>query len=935
MSQFDVQLRAAGLWPDPNPHTDVPLGGLLRADDVVIRRTGVVQPRPGLEDQSFATAVATSRRIQALHPYDGDFVATTKASTDKLLNKNGAAITLGGNDIDFVDHHVHSAVARDRLYMPTADGPIRLQGADTTTAEAMGLPRAKSGYGEAVAGDRAQDEWLADSAGTVAYRCILADEEADGELRVSPPSGRWYVGARTGGGNDSVVSLTIPVHSGWAGYQLRVYRSETSGVNAPSDEMARVMTHEITAAEAAAGKVVLTDTTAATDRGESLYTNATQVGAEGEYRQPPQLGTMCWYRDMMFGGRVESRHSMTIQFTVVPTNLLDSSDSTYAVDLTSGSTALANEGWTTSEDVYGLSITEAGSDPNTADTYFPADCRVGYDGADWTLSDDALATSTAVSVSLHEWISLGVNSVGQGSIYFQGDATLGDGDLENGLVSSNDAGLGAALYSLERVIGSTAAALNFLSEDITATHLGNGLLLIEAVDVGTDFTISMPRRLAQSTELLGLDDEYDGVGGRASTNDAKPHRLVWSALQIPEGFPPFQFLDLGSESHPILALVPTRYGVYVFKYDGIWRIDGRTPEGLTSERIDEARIAGPKAAAAYGDHVYAWTDQGVVRVGPGGVDENLSAQQLEVWLGELERALPEEATPGAGVFLMADRGSGVIYLGAPASASSDDTTEWVYVFDVKARSWTRWSLAATHAAIIDGRLHTATYESSTGVLRRARLASDDYPHHDDSFSLTLDSVTVASGVASLVNVAVTGSTPVVGDWIVFRGEAPPGEGFPATFRGAVASFDSGSGAMTVRLAESFTVGVGSELTGTLYQGPDCVVEWMPRTAQNPMMTKLWNDVILSFEQLDRFYVVDWEYRGTLTETPSSITWTRTPETDRARPESWFGGFVPRNQARAEQLFCRATLHNPGATWALTGLQVRYNPTGTRPGRRAP
>ncbi len=435
---------------------------------------------------------------------------------------------------------------------------------------------------------------------------------------------------------------------------------------------------------------------------------------------------------------------------------------------------------------------------------------------------------------------------------------------------------------------------------------------------------------------MGFDiGATDSSASDSSESDDKQHRIVWSALQVAEGFPPLQFLDLGSESHPILAMTPTRYGLFVFKYDGVWRVDGRTPTGLTSEKIDEARLVAPKAVSAYGDHVYAWTDQGVVRVGTSGVGENLSAAQLEVWLGELERALPEVATPGAGAFLTADRGAGVIYFGAPASAASDDTSEWVYVFDVKTQAWTRWSLAATDAALVDGRLHVATDESSTMTLRRARLSTDDYPHHDDSFSFTLDSVSVASGVATLANVVVSGSTPTVGDWVVFRGAAPGGEGVPSTYVGAVESYDGGSGATTVRLAGGLALSPGSELTGTLYQGPDCVIEWKPQTAANPMMSKLWSDVTLSFESMDRFRSIDWEYRGTLTETPSTLTWNRTPEVDRARPEPWRGGFIPRNQARAEQLFCRATIHNPGATWALTSLQLRYTPTGTRVGRRAP
>ena len=181
---------------------------------------------------------------------------------------------------------------------------------------------------------------------------------------------------------------------------------------------------------------------------------------------------------------------------------------------------------------------------------------------------------------------------------------------------------------------------------------------------------------------------------------------------------------------------------------------------------------------------------------------------------------------------------------------------------------------------------------------------------------------------------VTGATPVVGDWIVFRGAAPPGEGSPATYFGAVASYDAGT--MTVRVAPSFTPGFGSELTGTLYQGPECVIEWTTRTGTGlPVQTKRFSTVELSFETLDRFYLADWDFYSDHSETPAEMAWTRTPELDRVRPEAWRGGYVPRGAAWAAHLRARVAIHNPGATWALTSLALAYQASGIRAGSRAP
>lgn len=250
--------------------------------------------------------------------------------------------------------------------------------------------------------------------------------------------------------------------------------------------------------------------------------------------------------------------------------------------------------------------------------------------------------------------------------------------------------------------------------------------------------------------------------------------------------------------------------------------------------------------------------------------------------------------------------------------------------DVKTAAWTRWALAATDVATIDGRLYVAIYgafgtEAGNAMrLLRARLSTEDYPHHDDSGAATVDS---ESG--GVVTVSGSGYKANVGDWFVTDNDVT----------GVITAVDGIPGFGTVDLTVTYvenSADIGSAATMTIYLGPSCIVEWTTRTGTGlPLQTKRFSTCALSFEKLDRFYSAAWTYYTDHAEGAVADTWTRTPEADRVRPESWRGGFVPRDAACAAHLRARVTLHNPGADWALTSLALAYQPHGIRAGERTP
>jgi hypothetical protein len=98
-----------------------------------------------------------------------------------------------------------------------------------------------------------------------------------------------------------------------------------------------------------------------------------------------------------------------------------------------------------------------------------------------------------------------------------------------------------------------------------------------------------------------------------------PNYVHWSWEQQPESVPPGNFEPVGIGE--IDALVTTRDAMWIWTSDGLWRWTGygTLPSGIQANwRVDQIdktiRLAGPTAVCAMGESVFAYTNQGFVRV---------------------------------------------------------------------------------------------------------------------------------------------------------------------------------------------------------------------------------------------------------------------------------------------------------------------------------
>ena len=306
----DLTLSASGLYDNPNPLSEVPDGAFSRADDVVIRRPGIVETRRGFAPGTGSVGTGTDRFL-ALHDFAGTLVGHTSAGT--LARYDGTTWTpYSGTYSPPAGRRMRFLQTAKSLYFTTNKGVQRL---DEVTGNVVpaGVPQALAGTAT-VTGTTG---FLPPNSAT-AYRFVWGYRNANDRVILGAPSSRMTVrnGSLLMPGTAANVSLTVPVPT-WVteDYFLQVYRADTSATAdiSPGDDMGLVYEAYPTAAQIAARTWMLpVDATPDELKGAYLYSspNAGQPGSEKF--QPPVCTDLTEYKDRMWMGCTTQRHRLEL-----------------------------------------------------------------------------------------------------------------------------------------------------------------------------------------------------------------------------------------------------------------------------------------------------------------------------------------------------------------------------------------------------------------------------------------------------------------------------------------------------------------------------------------------------------------------------------------------------------------------------------------------
>ena len=919
-----LDIRALGLITDPNQY-DQPPGALSRALNVVIRRAGVIEPRPGFKDGTQFTV--TSRQGETLFPYDGEYVIVsydTNGANWETERKNGTDI-LDENSakLDYDDPSKISAIeAAGNLYITTKSGVRRISDISDTVAYRTGMTRAFPGALNTTA--TGGNAWLV-TTNAVAYRCLFVREVNGRELR-GPPSGRFFYDNETG----TTINLTwdIPVPDDViAGDVLELYRSPAvAGTIADtSDELRSVLTHRVTSAEVTAGVITVTDDTAEVSRGADLYTNATQQGLLQENTRPPKADTVALYNDMVFYGATEFTHRRTVtlsQGEIVSGN----TDQRFQQHVHNGVTSL---GSATISGVTGFSGLEVGQYVSDAATG-PLNAGTNIDslsiinslnpGASQVVmnKNSLQASGGSFSIDFSDFISIG------GRVYFCWDSN----DVTNRLFDCTGDGAQAAANLAYVVARDTGA--DFYVHPIQGNTADDIVLLIfRRTTSGAQFAVNATK---SSLWAPTLDDTGTDV---QSTTDNKPNGLFYSKLGQPESVPEANSGAPGGENEPILKLVSLRDSLLVFKTDGVWRVSGQTPETLRIDRVDaDLTLINPRAVDVLDNKAIAWTSRGIVAV------DDFSYQQISDYplestfeviqsdmLGKIRDSLNNEPDR-QGIFLVAHYDRDEFYVGVPDDAATQFTND-IYVFNTKTRAWTRWVPPVLSAfwlfrgAAVDpvtNQLQFVGWEVTGTELRvvEERITPDatlglDQLRADEDYSVTINTVTGTADAQTITVAAGSGWSPVTGDAIVRSGVV------------AIVTSITSPTVVVARAPSLLTTGAA-----TAYISFDSEVWWVVRSAENPGLDKFWRDSSFAFEDIKNVGTINVSYTNNLNETGSNIAVTTNAVAGDG--DEVYRVLVDTDHSRGVALRPRLSIQSALGEWQLSSLSLVYELMSDRVGR---
>lgn len=335
-----VLLKAAGLYTFPNSLSEIPPGSLTIADNVVIDRNGVIEPRRGFPQYGTEFGIGTDR-VKQLMTYKNRILRHWDTTVDFDSDNLGTFLPFDGTYTETeAGLRIKYIEANGNFYFTTSSGIKRISA--LTASQFSTAP----GYIRDAGGVQALDlsgtldystgGWFiyqTDVPGQtkVAYRMTWAFKDANDNLVEGAPSSRLVLTnfSETDSAN---VDLTfqIPSNIGTTDTQFfyRIYRTaivQTSvGVTLvnldPGDEMNLVIENFPTGAELTARTITVTDNVpdAFRKNGSLLYTNP--VSGEGILQSnfpPPIAKDINLFQNTVFYANTQTSQSLSLSLLSV------------------------------------------------------------------------------------------------------------------------------------------------------------------------------------------------------------------------------------------------------------------------------------------------------------------------------------------------------------------------------------------------------------------------------------------------------------------------------------------------------------------------------------------------------------------------------------------------------------------------------------------
>lgn len=774
---------------------DVPEGAMSRADNVVLDRENIIEPRRGMPVYGQAISGLIPSATRRLISFSGSLFAHNSNQLYRDIGAGAWAFERSATPPS-TEVRLRDVEYRGNLYVTSSEGILKLDGVGRPW-RAAGVPRPLDSTGALTGGSG----FLADQR-SVAYRATLHYTDANKREVVSAPSQRLIVFNGSGGTRN--VNLTVYLPTGLtADYFYRVYRSATSASSSaiPSDELQLVKERQLTATDITNGYATLTDSTPDALRGAALYTNDTQETIANANYQPPRAVDVFEFKEHTFYVNVTGKQRYSTQLIGVGAGSL-----TFVT--TTGDTTLGSP---VVPDIASTANLHVGMKAKSAS--IPATARIlTIDGPNQvTLTEGASATTGNVAIEFQDLITIA------GREYYAASATNAANReflaSTGGTPSANLEDTARALaFVVNRDTGNTQVYAFYSSG---AEDIPGGLLFEERGIGGAAFGVSStsPGSFHSPLPTDGTTDLSEAT--------IEPAGVYVSKSGLPEAVP-LGTLRRARDTKLLRGFALRDSGILLGE-KRIHRISGTSIADFSIDPLDETtQLKGPETAVKFNDRVYCNSSQGIIAVSDGSVavvsrnietDLKMASSELFPTFSDVAHAVGYESDRAYWIWVQDD----------PAEVEPSIA----YRYNAFTASWTRQLRPATCALVhsADDKLYTGDY--ATGKLRKERksFSRDDYA--EDEFTRTIAS---ASGTTVTLD-----STAGISEGYVIR---------QSFSEGRIEEVLSGT---QIRVdAELFFV----PGTATIYVPIESTLQWVPITAGNPGLQKVHPEISLFFRNAD-------------------------------------------------------------------------------------
>lgn len=863
---------------DPGPFTAAPEGSLIEAQNVVVLRPGVIEPRPGAAYQRDAFLEAGGYTVEAFgtgNPNDGGFtVAGTSGFAPWVIRNLGSTVT---GPTSFIQGCARFAQTGGRLLLTSQNGVCTMPGQLASPGVGSGSIAYRAGMPQPFApqfvtataptGYPAGAAWLPNG-DSVAYRVTLRRTLANGTIVESAPSCRCVVTNGAGAARGIALWGVVPieVYYAWApdgvgagtfnslmaGDELCIYRSARI-TGTPSDEMRlrAVLPYDTTYN----GFTTIVNGIAtpwfdglddSAWTGAALYTNSTQEGAAFANYRPEYARDIALYKGITFyaGARSPQRVDMTLKLSGTAATVTDPQNAMCTFVFT-GNTTIGTNTIVGCTNIRYFSIGQqlgSAADPNAV-TQFPAGTEVtAINIGAATVTVNANATATVVGAGFVAWDWIESSDANTRTFHYNGaggggaPATARYWDITAQSLDARWNGTFETNIQL-RCTGATPT-----------TEIVCSWFRPDCTDAA--FTITSSKPFAWSRYVApGLGVDSATIGGVAE--------LQWSKVGEPEHCPIPYRTTVGDASKAIRRIIQARQSLLIFKDDGLFQCFGDSPDELIFEPMDSTILLPNMSLSGDGvdnpskwvsridDRVFAMTTRGPMSITDAGA-ANIGAPVMESMretVGFFTDAyvtrsiMVDPSTQRVGFFYSESSAIGYV-----VDASTGIWTTWTFPWPVAA-----WYLTAGNAPGFAGGTRVGALRDlrvNVGPVRTGWPASYD---ENVGQTFTINSVT-GTGPYTITIAAGSQWIPAVGDTFTWTAGAVGTRTVTAVTSATVFQTDVNPSIVTplanVRWHEAF----------------ECRVIWLASEG-NPATEKLWRSMALPLEKSDLIARMKWYFRG--------------------------------------------------------------------------